>query len=78
LYAFFFVLLLLLFCGYLVVAFLPELARSGDPAIWYHCRYPNLIRAAPSLRPDMIFGKDRLGNRMIPATGAMSLMKIEF
>jgi hypothetical protein len=68
LYAFFFVLLLLLFCGYLVVAFLPELVRSGDPAIWYHCRYPNLIRAAPSLRPDMIFGKDRLksdnsGNR---------------
>jgi hypothetical protein len=58
--------------------FLPELARSGDPAIWYHCRYPNLIRAAPSLRPDMIFGKDRLGNRLIPATGVMSLMKIEF
>ncbi len=24
-----------------------------------HCRHPNLVRAAPPLRPDMIFGKDR-------------------
>src|SRR5215510_2342811 len=29
--------------------------QSSGPA---HCRHPNLVRLAPPLRPDMIFGKD--------------------
>jgi hypothetical protein len=33
--------------------------RSGSPAVRRHCRYPNLVRAAPPLCPDTIFGKDR-------------------
>jgi len=32
---------------------------SGGPAVRCHCRHPNLVWAAPPLRPDMIFGKDR-------------------
>jgi len=32
---------------------------SGGPAVRCHCRYPNLGRAAPPIRPDMIFGKDK-------------------
>ena len=32
--------------------------RSGSPAVRHHCRYPKLVRAAPPLCPDMIFGKD--------------------
>jgi hypothetical protein len=32
--------------------------RSGSPAVRRHCRYPNLVRAAPPLCPDIIFGKD--------------------
>src|SRR5262249_551939 len=34
-------------------------AGSGSPAVRRHCRHPNLVRLAPPLRPDMIFGKDR-------------------
>src|SRR5262249_10899588 len=33
-------------------------AGSGSPAVRRHCRHPNLVRLAPPLRPDMIFGKD--------------------
>jgi hypothetical protein len=33
--------------------------RSGSPAVRCHCRYPNLVRAAPPLCPDVIFGNDR-------------------
>src|SRR5262245_17586476 len=33
--------------------------RSGSPAVRRHCCYPNLVRTAPPLRPDMIFGKDK-------------------
>src|SRR2546425_146561 len=32
---------------------------SGDSAVWCHCRHPNFVRVAPSIRPDMIFGKDK-------------------
>src|SRR5262249_18570183 len=34
--------------------------RSGSAAVRCHCRYPNLVRAAPPLCPDMIFGKDSI------------------
>jgi hypothetical protein len=33
---------------------------SGGPALQCHYRHPNLVRAASPLRPDMIFGKDRV------------------
>ena len=36
------------------------LASSG-PTIWRHCRHSDLGGAAPPIRPDMIFGKDRAG-----------------
>src|SRR5260221_11667432 len=36
---------------------------SGGPAVRCHCRYPNLGRAAPPIRPDMIFGKDTLDKK---------------
>jgi hypothetical protein len=32
---------------------------SGGAAVRYHCWHPDLVRAAPPLRPDIIFGKDR-------------------
>src|SRR5207247_4611959 len=32
---------------------------TRGPAVRCHCRHPNLVRAAPPIRPDMIFGKDR-------------------
>jgi hypothetical protein len=35
-------------------------AGSGGPAVRCHCRHPDPVRVAPSLRPDMIFGRDRL------------------
>ena len=35
------------------------LASSG-PTIWRHCRHSDPGWTAPSIRPDMIFGKDRL------------------
>jgi hypothetical protein len=31
---------------------------SGGAAVRYHCCHPDLVRAAPPLRPDIIFGKD--------------------
>jgi len=34
-------------------------SRSGGPADRCHCSHPNLIRAAPPLRPDIIFGRHR-------------------
>src|SRR5450756_1033706 len=33
---------------------------SSSPTVWCHCRYSHLGRAASPIRPDMIFGKDRL------------------
>ncbi len=30
----------------------------GGRAVWGHCRHPDLVRVAPPIRPDMIFGKD--------------------
>ncbi len=38
-------------------------SRSGRAAFRCYCRHPNLARAAPPLRPDMIFGKDRHNGR---------------
>src|SRR5262249_8743525 len=35
-------------------------AGSGSPALWQPCCHPNLVRAAPPLRSDIIFGKDKL------------------
>ena len=32
---------------------------SSSPTVWRHCRHSNLGRTASSIRPDMIFGKDR-------------------
>ena len=32
--------------------------RQPGATLRCHCRHPNLVRAAPPLRPDMIFGKD--------------------
>ena len=32
---------------------------SSSPTVRCHCRHPNLGRTASSIRPDMIFGKDR-------------------
>ena len=33
--------------------------RSGSATDRRHCRHPNLVWAAPPLRPDMIFGRHR-------------------
>ena len=35
-------------------------AGRGNPTVRRHCRYPNFVRAAPILCPDIIFGKDTL------------------
>jgi transposase InsO family protein len=32
---------------------------SSRPTIWRHCGHSHIGRAAPPIRPDMIFGKDR-------------------
>ena len=32
---------------------------SSSPTVWLHCRHSYLGRATSSIRPDMIFGKDR-------------------
>ena|SRR5437762_408670 len=32
-------------------------AENYSPTVRCHCRYPNLVRTASSIRPDMIFGK---------------------
>jgi hypothetical protein len=44
--------------------YVPVKRRAGSrgPAVRCHCRHPNLVRAAPPICPDMIFGKDRTGN----------------
>src|SRR3984893_13230875 len=34
-------------------------SRMGGAAVRYHCCHPDLVRAAPPLRPDIIFGKDK-------------------
>ncbi|MGH6725427.1 MAG: integrase core domain-containing protein [Pseudolabrys sp.] len=38
---------------------------SSRPTVWRHCRHSDLGRVTSSIRPDMIFGKDRsyLGKR---------------
>src|ERR671918_704260 len=35
---------------------------SSSPTIWHHCRHADPGWTAPSIRPDMIFGKDSAGN----------------
>jgi DNA-binding CsgD family transcriptional regulator len=34
--------------------------KSSRPTVWRHCSHSNLGRATSSIRPDMIFGKDRM------------------
>jgi hypothetical protein len=36
----------------------------GGRAVRGHCHHPDLVRVAPPIRPDMIFGKDRDWRRM--------------
>jgi hypothetical protein len=40
--------------------------------VWCHRRDPNLVRAAPPLHPDIIFGRDRVSRKIcdIPAFDA--------
>ena len=38
-------------------------ASTGHPAIWDHRQHTNPVRFASSIRPDMIFGKDRASYR---------------
>jgi len=56
----------------------PWVGRSSGPVSF---RYPNLGRAAPPIRPDMIFGKDRgmevlqndrYGSRRNPSMGSLN------
>lgn len=39
---------------------------SGSPAVRRHCSHPNLVWAAPVLRPDMIFRKGQASAFMLP------------
>jgi hypothetical protein len=46
-------------CMYVLFSTESDLDLLGSPAVRRHCRYPNLVRAAPPICPDIIFGKDR-------------------
>jgi hypothetical protein len=49
---------------------------SGSSAVRCHCRHPDPVRAPPSLRPDMIFGKDRCRiQHLIPLSVAKAKLR---
>src|SRR5262249_22144122 len=53
-------------------------ARSSDPTIRYHCRHSHLSGTAPSLRADLIFGRDRGSENHVrfPAESGHSFVRV--